>query len=88
MDKWTRDHCAVLMQEEAQLTLSSSVIFDKRASTLRLENPCPVGPSLLPRVRAMAKHIYTLQLAHTRKPLQLQQSSVCIPQCVAKRGGE
>lgn len=38
-------------------TLSSSVILDKRFSTLTLEKPCPFGPSLRPKDSAKARHM-------------------------------
>lgn len=73
-------------QTSMHSTLSSSVILDKRASTLKLENPCPDGPSLLPRVRAIAKQTYRLHMAHIRKLLnQPSADDVCIPRRMAQR---
>lgn len=63
-------------EEDDWFTLSSSVILDKRFSTLTLEKPCPFGPSLRPKDSAKARHMYSVQSVHIAR--FLHPSDACI----------
>lgn len=73
--------------DQDSLTLSSNVIFDNRDSTLKLENPCPDGPSLRARVNTIAKQMYAVHAVHIAKLFQ-PSAPACIPFRTAQRSTE